>query len=835
MTFDESSLTGKLLSLNKGDTVYLLKNDTTTGTLAYNDASGAKELNHTYENSTDAGTATVTTHGKVEASGNDLVLNVNNVNYTFTLAPDVTSGAKLLSFSSAGETKICQDDVKVKASDALKNLTKGSVVYLIEKTGGTLTADGTKDITLPIVFQNVTGTVAAVDNKLVLTITNAESLAPTDASYKYIVIVEDDTKNTGNAVAVGTGEDADKSAIAALAKDEKDATELSNNTLTVAGTVTGRAVGANSVAGNATKNTVTIGSGATVNGFVAGGMTADGKADGNTVTINGGTITGDVYGGYSEKVATHNIVNLAGGAINGTVYGGYVAGTSTATPKKNMPRRALAATTGSSSGNMLNVTKETTAGNIAKFNTYNFVLPTGTSADDKLLHLTDAADADLTGSTVNVHADGSTNLKDAETVYLIKKDGGTLLTDATIKQSVDVFVGVTAKLNGTVTKENNNLVLTTKAVPTSSSGSSSSSGGSSSSGSSSSSSGSGSSSSSSASSNTSNAENAESASDNGESSSSGSSSSASTPSVTINPDMKSTVETRAAQSNVVNMGSDYLVTTTMAQIANADYGADGFASFGGSSGSAHMRYKTGSHVDSRGTAFNAGIAKKNTNKSGTFTWGPFFETGHGDYDSYLDNGTHGSGSTSYTGGGIFARQEFASGLYVEGSLRTGKTKADYSSSDLGTGYSTNAPYFGAHLGVGRVLPMDGGSLDIYGRYLYSRTGSDSVHLATGETYDFDAVDSHRLMLGTRYTREANQLSKWYAGAALLYEFGGEARAHYQGYSLASPSSAGTSVMLEGGWKYTPSANSPFELDLGATGWLGKQQGLMFHAGVNYAF
>ena len=47
MTFDESSLTGKLLSLNKGDTVYLLKNDTTTGTLAYNDASGAKELNHT--------------------------------------------------------------------------------------------------------------------------------------------------------------------------------------------------------------------------------------------------------------------------------------------------------------------------------------------------------------------------------------------------------------------------------------------------------------------------------------------------------------------------------------------------------------------------------------------------------------------------------------------------------------------------------------------------------------------------------------------------------------------------------------------------------------------
>ena len=41
--------------------------------------------------------------------------------------------------------------------------------------------------------------------------------------------------------------------------------------------------------------------------------------------------------------------------------------------------------------------------------------------------------------------------------------------------------------------------------------------------------------------------------------------------------------------------------------------------------------------------------------------------------------------------------------------------------------------------------------------------------------------------------------------------------------------------VEGGWKYAPSASSPFELDLGATGYLGKQQGLMFHAGVNYAF
>ncbi|MCI7538978.1 MAG: autotransporter outer membrane beta-barrel domain-containing protein, partial [Veillonellaceae bacterium] len=501
--------------------------------------------------------------------------------------------------------------------------------------------------------------------------------------------------------------------------------------------------------------------------------------------------------------------------------------------KRSMPRRTLAATASSTSGNTLNVTKATTVGNLAKFDTYNFYLPAGTSNGATMLHLMDNADTDMTNSTVNVKASGALNLYNNENVYLIKKEGGSLLTDGmtTNVGEANVLIGVTAELTCAVENKDNNLVLNVTKGPEKPS-SSSSSGGSSSS---SSSSGSGSSGSSSESSNTSSTENANSASSSGNASSSSSSTTSSTPRVTINPDTKSAVETRAAQSNVVNMGSDYFVDTTLPQIAGLAYGADGFGAFGGSSGSAHMRYKTGSHVDARGTAFNAGIAKKNANKSGAFTWGPFFETGHGNYDSYLDNGTHGSGSTNYTGGGIFARQEFASGCYVEGSLRTGKTKADYSSSDLGTSYSTDAPYFGAHLGVGRVLPMHGGSLDIYGRYLYSRTGSDSAHLATGETYDFDAVDSHRLMLGARYTREANQFSKWYAGAALLYEFGGEARAHFQGYSLASPSSAGASVMLEGGWKYAPTATSPFELDLGATGYLGKQQGLMFHANVNYAF
>ena len=240
---------------------------------------------------------------------------------------------------------------------------------------------------------------------------------------KYIVIVEDATKSAKNAVTVGTGETADKSAIAALAKSDTDDTELKDNTLTVNGKVTDRAVGANSVAGNATQNNVTIGAGATVHGFVAGGMTQDGTANNNTVTINGGTVTGDVYGGYSEKEATGNTVTMSGGTVKGTIYGSNLgSGTSSGTTvKKSSPRRApaLTETESTSSGNTMKIYgKDNTAGNIAKFDNYNFYLPAGTSNGATMLHLTDKADTDMTNSKVTVRANGALNLYNNESVYL---------------------------------------------------------------------------------------------------------------------------------------------------------------------------------------------------------------------------------------------------------------------------------------------------------------------------------------------------------------------------------------------------------------------------------
>ena len=555
------------LFLQKGDTVTLLTKDSTAeeggtvGALTFTDTAGKARRTSVYTKTGEAGTAAITTTGTLAQDGKSLVMKVDGVKYTFALAPAAKADDTLLELEYTGDTTISKGDVTVKTSGFLRNLAKGDKVYLLKKTNGKLIAtDITDTVNLPTIYGTITGTVAEDDsNNLVLNVTKEESLTDNlkdkDNPYKYIVIVEDDTKNTGNGVMVGAGENADKGAIAALAKDETDATELKDNTLTVQGKVKGRAVGANSVAGNATENNVTIGVGATVDGFVAGGLTADGTANGNTVTINGGTITGDVYGGCSEKEANDNIVNLAGGTIKGTVYGGYVPDASAATSvrsKRSMPRRTLAATASSTSGNTLNVTKATTVGNLAKFDTYNFYLPAGTSNGATMLHLMDNADTDMTNSTVNVKASGALNLYNNENVYLIKKEGGSLLTDGmkTKVGEANVLIGVTAELTCAVENKDKNLVLNVTKGPEKPSSSSSSGG----------------SSGSSESSNTSSTENANSASSSGNASSSSSSTTSSTPRVTINPDTKSAVETRAAQSNVVNMGSDYFVNTTLRRL-----------------------------------------------------------------------------------------------------------------------------------------------------------------------------------------------------------------------------------------------------------------------------
>ena len=76
---------------------------------------------------------------------------------------------------------------------------------------------------------------------------------------------------------------------------------------------------------------------------------------------------------------------------------------------------------------------------------------------------------------------------------------------------------------------------------------------------------------------------------------------------------------------------------------------------------------------------------------------------------------------------------------------------------------------------------DKATLDVYGRYYFSHTNGSDVSIATGEEIDFDAVNSHRLRIGGRYTTTLTEKAKAYAGLAWQYEFGGDAKAAINGF------------------------------------------------------
>ena len=302
----------------------------------------------------------------------------------------------------------------------------------------------------------------------------------------------------------------------------------------------------------------------------------------------------------------------------------------------------------------------------------------------------------------------------------------------------------------------------------------------------------------------------------------------------LNEATKSVTETRVAAMDFVNSGTNLMADAgiTAALAAGMQQGNDNYTTWAAQGGT-NMRVHSGSHVDTRGYVMNVGFVRKND----SVIFGPFVAYGRGTYDSYLDDGTHGNGKTSYIGAGIFGRMAMQNDVYIEGSLQGGRIKSDYTGNISGTvtGYDSSNPYYAGHIGVGkRVKLMMGTSIEGYLKYFYAHQNGMRTRLSTGEEYDFAAMDSHRLRLGARYMRSVDGVGEVYAGLAWEYEFSGAAWASYQGYNTPSPSLKGGSALVEFGYRFAPK-KSCVSWDINAGGWKGKRQGLTGSIGINWAF
>ena len=573
----------------------------------------------------------------------------------------------------------------------------------------------------------------------------------------------------------------------------------------------GRTTGAGSTAaadkrGNSISNKVTVNGTAAVSGIVYGGYTdvKGGRATDNVVTLEKASV-GSVVGGYGTT-ASGNVINLTDAAVSGSVTGGI--GVTVNSNGSSFRSAAVSGTDASgmiTNDNIINLRNTTVGGTVTggtaangTGNTLAVYYGTGTSSIGDFggiqnLHF-DLEDAPTDGTAhtmlnlTNVSG-GNKTLSDMNIGFyrtgaakkLEQGDTFTLVENTTAGGSVNIGDNVKAEgkdgssrsYTFNITKNADGKLVATVAK------------------------------------------------------------------MGVNEQNKSYVETRTGASAFLNSGADFLAgtgTDAAKKEAAAAATTPGAAPFGlwAGMGGGSLRHETGSYVEMKGWNLGVGWARENAVKAGTLTFGPFIEYGRGSYDSYLDDGTHGSGKTSYLGAGMMVKLETKANTWIDGSLRVGRTKSDYTGRD--NSYDMTSTYYAMHVSVGKDFRVrEGDTVSAYVRYAYAHTAGTSAHLSKGETYDFDAVNSHRLRIGTRYTHGGTALSQIYAGLAWEYEFDGDARATYQGDSTPSPSLKGGSALLELGYRFAPKADSRVSYDLNLSGWQGKRQGVTGGVSVKWAF
>ena len=297
---------------------------------------------------------------------------------------------------------------------------------------------------------------------------------------------------------------------------------------------------------------------------------------------------------------------------------------------------------------------------------------------------------------------------------------------------------------------------------------------------------------------------------------------------------------RAASAAFVNQGTDLIEGSLDTLSRDGSYGVKTFAAVHGN----RSKYDVNSDLKINGWSTIVGVGNAAEFADGDeFSWGVFYENGSGNYRTFNEFNNEffrGDGSLVYNGGGIAARYENASGVYTEGSLRAGMLKSEMDNalrdgSGSYYGYDSESAYYGAHIGVGKIISLSESSdLDVYGKFFHTYTEGDSVTIAD-DKFDFDSITSDRLRVGARITSNKENKFSTYYGLAYEYEFNGDADMTAQGLRADTQSLQGSSVMAEVGFNYKPTPDSPWSFDLNMRGYAGERQGGSFNVQATYTF
>ena len=576
--------------------------------------------------------------------------------------------------------------------------------------------------------------------------------------------------------------------------------DANDNTLVIEGdqtVVNGLVFGGRAQAnGSANNNSVTV-TDATINRSVYGGRAIDtyyagwsvadpAEANNNEVVLENATVNGDVYGGSAERnsdaytnTANNNTVTITDGSVDGSVYGGFSKKGEASDNTVNIggaANLANASLYGSnhadSTGNTLNL-NDGWNGEVQSIQNFNTINISEATWGETAVTVTDTlAMNDTTVTVGTIHVSGSTTIEANDTSTLITAGN---ITGNTAEGTVSVYKGVASVYEASILQDGNDIIMQ---IPSDDVGQTT---------------------------------------------------------VSLNSQILSIGESRAAATALANQGSE-LIEIGLDALARDTNRATAeptvFASVYGNKST----FSTGSHVKVNGWSAIVGAGKKLDNG---LSYGAFFENGVGNYRTFNNvNGDilRGDGEATYNGGGFIVRKDDQNGLYTEASVRAGNLQNELESAVRGSqglaGYDIDTFYYGAHIGVGKIIPKGQDSLDIYGKFIYAHYDSDNFTI-DGDEFRFDSMDSQRLRLGLRYNKAQMNKVGLYYGAAWEYEFSGDAEYTVVGQDLSAPSLEGSTVIGEAGFRYNADARWNFDLNIRAYG--GQREGFSGAVQVNYTF
>jgi hypothetical protein len=549
--------------------------------------------------------------------------------------------------------------------------------------------------------------------------------------------------------------------------------------------------------GGASSNTIVVSGGQSA--AVIGGQAGYGNANANSVTISGGAVS-TVTGGESFAFdANDNSVVITGGAVADSItvglatYGSAIGNTLTISGAPVFGQDSsiyggfgdIYGEHDVFTGNTFNLkTAGLTIGSLQNFEYLNFYLPTTLAAGDTMLTVTGSANlTSRTGSSsvVNVGINGDASpLVVGDAITLIHAE--TLITTAELNGTAtgSGMLGVTLTYTFGLSATATDLIATVQSAG-------------------------------------------------------------------VREESKALSEGRLAALSLINQGADLAGGKGLANARTATAVDEGWTTFGALAGG-RLRTQTGSHVDVDGLSLVAGLARRFGLTAGDATAGVFAEYGHGSYDSFnrfASGVVRGDGTGEVFGGGLLGRFDAAAvgagHAYAEAVARLGSARASFDSADLvsggvAAGYETRAVYASASAAIGYAWALgQATTLDVSGRYAWSRLDDDDVRLTTGETVEFDAVTSQRTRLGARVSHRLSGGWTPFAGVAWEREFDGKARATTNGFALGAPSARGDTGILEAGLTLTPSRDLPLSIDVGLQGLVGQREGVVGGVQAKWTF